>query len=64
MNKYNPGDLVKIKTTSKSKYKEAIGIVDKYCCGHYKNICRVKLWRNKIIKIYDYNLESINYKES
>lgn len=64
MTKFNPGDLVKIKTTSKSRYKEAIGIVERYCCGRYKDICRVKLWRNKTIQIYDYNLESINCKEN
>lgn len=64
MTKFNPGDYVKIKPTSKSKYKEAIGVVDRYCCGRYKDICRVKLWRNKIIQIFDYNLESIKNKEN
>ncbi len=64
MTKFNPGDLVKIKTSSKSKYKEAIGIVDNYCNGRYPDICRVKLWRNKIIQICDYNLERLDYKEN
>lgn len=64
MTKFKPGDIVKIKTTSKSKYKEAIGIVENYCRGHYENICRVKLWRNKTIQIYDYNLENFTAKEN
>ena len=60
MIKFNPGDLVKIKSTSKSKYKEAICIVDGYCNGRYSDICRVKLWKNKIIQIFDYNLEKLD----
>ena len=56
MNKFNAGDLVKIKSTSKSKFKEAIGTIVGYCHGNNRDICRVKLWRNKIIQIYDYNL--------
>ena len=60
MTKFNPGDYVRVNTTSKSKYKEAIGIVEGYCHGHYPNICRVKLWRNKTIKIFDYNLTKEN----
>ena len=60
MSKFNTGDLVKIKTTSKSKFKEAIGTVVDYCHGDYPDICRVKLWRNKIIQIFDYNLDKEN----
>lgn len=56
MSKFNPGDFVQIKLTSKSKYKEAFGIVEGYCHGQYPDICRVKLWRNKTIQIFDYNL--------
>ena len=64
MTKFQPGDYVKIKNTSKSKYKEAIGIVERYCHGTYSNICRVKLWKNHSIQIYDYNIEAFNIKES
>ena len=39
MIKFNPGDLVQIKTSSKSKFKEAIGTVVGYCHGDYSNIC-------------------------
>ena len=59
MRKFNTGDLVRIKTTSKSKFKEAIGTITGYCHGDNRDICRVKLWRNKIIQIYDYNLTSV-----
>ena len=54
--KYNVGDVVQISQTSKSKYKDALGIVLGYCKGQYTTICKVKLWRNKIIKIFDENL--------
>ena len=64
MTKFNPGDYVRIKPTSKSKYKEAIGIVERYCNGHYPDICRVKLWRNYTIQIHDRNLEVFDVKES
>ena len=64
MTKFNPGDYVKIKPTSKSKYKEVIGIVESYCNGYYTDICRVKLWRNKTIQIFDYNLEAFSTKEN
>lgn len=60
MTRFHPGDLVKISPTSKSKYKEAIGIVEGYCHGHYSDICRVKLWHNKTIQIFDRNLTSVN----
>jgi hypothetical protein len=63
MTKFNPGDYVKIKSTSQSKYKEAIGIVERYCNGHYRDICRVKLWRNHAIQIFDRNLEAFDIKE-
>lgn len=63
MTKFNPGDYVKIKNTSQSKYKEAIGVVESYCNGHYRDICRVKLWRNKTIQIFDRNLEAFDTKE-
>ena len=53
---FKNGEVVQIANTSKSKYKEAIGIVVGYCDGTYKDICKVKLWKNKIIKIFDYNL--------
>ena len=53
---FKNGEVVRIANTSKSKYKEAIGIVVGYCNGTYKDICKVKLWKNKIIKIFDYNL--------
>ena len=53
---FENGEVVRIANTSKSKYKEAIGIVVGYCNGTYKDICKVKLWKNKIIKIFDYNL--------
>lgn len=64
MTKFNPGDLVQIKQTSKSKYKDAIGVVERYCKGCYPNICRVKLWQNHSIQIFDSNLEAFNVKES
>lgn len=64
MTKFNPGDLVQIKQTSKSKYKDAIGIVERYCNGYYHDICRVKLWRNHTIQIFDRNLEFYNHKEN
>ena len=64
MTKFNPGDYVKIKPTSKSKYKEAIGVIEGYCHGHYRDICRVKLWRNKTIQIFDRNLEAFDVKEN
>ena len=60
MTKFNPGDYVKIKPTSQSKYKEAIGVVEKYCNGHNPDICRVKLWRNYTIQIFDYNFEAFD----
>lgn len=63
MTKFSPGDLVQIKRTSQSKYKDAIGIVERYCNGHYRNICRVKLWKNHTIQIFDRNLEAYNHKE-
>lgn len=53
---FKNGEIVQITNTSKSRYKEAIGIVVGYCNGTYKNICKVKLWKNKVIKIFDYNL--------
>lgn len=53
---FKTGDMVQITNNSKSKYKEAIGTVVGYCQGDYPNICRVKLWKNKIIQIFDYNL--------
>ena len=54
--KYTVGDIVRISHTSKSKYKDAIGIVQGYCKGQYTTVCKIKLWRNKIIKIFDWNL--------
>ncbi len=54
--KYKVGDIVRVSQTSKSKYKDAIGIVQGYCKGQYTTICKVKLWHNKIIKIFDENL--------
>lgn len=63
MPKFKTGDLVKIKNTSKSKYKEAIGIFEGYCHGHYPDICRVKLWRNRTIQIFDYNITKVNQYE-
>lgn len=59
---FKEGEIVQVTNASKSKYKEAIGIVVGYCNGTYKNICKVKLWRNKIIKIFDYNLVKYNIK--
>ena len=59
---FKEGEVVQVATSSKSKHKEAIGIVVGYCSGTYKNICKVKLWRNKIIKIFDYNLVKYNIK--
>ena len=64
MTKFNTGDLVQIKRTSKSKYKDAIGIVERYCNGTYSNICRVKLWKNHSIQIFDRNLEAFEVKEN
>lgn len=64
MTKFKPGDLVRIKRTSQSKYKDAIGIVERYCCGHYPDICRVKLWKNHSIQIFDKNLEIFEVKEN
>ena len=63
MTKFNPGDLVQIKRTSKSKYKDAIGVVERYCNGRCENICRVKLWKNCTIQIFDRNLEAYHHKE-
>ena len=60
---FKNGEIVQITNTSKSRYKEAIGIVVGYCNGNYKNICRVKLWKNKIIQIFDYNLVKYDFKE-
>lgn len=64
MTKFNPGDYVIIKPTSQSNYKEAIGIVEGYCNGRCPDICRVKLWRNHTIKIFDRHLEPFNAKEN
>ena len=64
MTKFNPGDLVQIKRTSKSKYKDAIGVVERYCHGTYPNICRVRLWKNHSIQIFDDNIEAFNVKEN
>lgn len=64
MAKFNPGDYVRIKPTSQSKYKEAIGIVERYCHGRNPDICRIKLWRNYTIQIFDYNLEAFDIKET
>ena len=55
---YAQGTLVQI-NSGKSKFKEAIGTVVGYCNGNYPNICRIKLWKNKIINIFDYNLKEI-----
>ena len=60
---FNVGEVVQITNASKSKYKEAIGIVVVYCNGAYKDICRVKLWKNKTIQIFDYNLVKYHIKE-
>lgn len=54
--KFNIGETVQITNTSKSKYKEAIGIIIGYCDGRYKDICRVKIWKNKVINIFDSNI--------
>lgn len=54
--KFNIGEVVQITNTSKSKHKGAIGIVIGYCDGRYKDICRVKLWKNKVINIFDSNI--------
>ena len=64
MTRFNPGDLVQIKRTSKSKYKDAIGVVERYCHGRYPDICRVKLWKNHSIQIFDENLEIFEIKEN
>lgn len=56
---FKAGEMVQI-VSKTSKYKEAIGIVVGYCNGAYGDICRVKLWKNKIIQIFDYNL--VKYK--
>ena len=64
MTKFNSSDYVKIKNTSQSKYKEAIGVVEGYCNGRNPDICRVKLWRNHTIKIFDRNLEAFDIKET
>ena len=60
---FKNGEVVQITNDSKSRHKEAIGIVVGYCNGKYKNICRVKLWKNKIIQIFDYNLVKYPIKE-
>ncbi len=60
---FKNGEIVQITNTSKSRYKEAIGTVVGYCNGTYKNICRVKLWKNKTIQIFDYNLVKYDFKE-
>lgn len=59
---FDSGDIVQITNKSKSRYKEAIGTVLGYCNGTYGNICRVKLWKNKSIQIFDYNL--VKFKEN
>lgn len=59
---FKTGDTVQI-ISKVSKYKEAIGIVVGYCNGTYRDICRVKLWKNKIIQIFDYNLVKYHIKE-
>lgn len=64
MAKFKHGDYVKIKNTSQSKYKEAIGVVERYCNGRNPDICRVKLWRNHTIQIFDRNLEAFDTKEN
>ena len=64
MTKFKPGDIVQIKRTSQSRYKEAIGIVERYCRGRNPDICRIKLWKNHTIQIFDRNLESYNHKEN
>ena len=61
--KFNIGDTVRIKQTSKSKYKGYFGVVIGYCQGRCPNICRIQLWDKKIIQIYDYNLEKTEIKE-
>lgn len=61
---FDSGDIVQITNKSKSKYKEAIGTVLGYCNGTYGNICRVKLWKNKTIQIFDYNLIKYHIKET
>lgn len=63
MMKFNIGDYVRIKPTSKSKYKGAVGVITGYCCGQYPNICRVRLWHNKTVHIFDYSLEAFIVKE-
>ena len=60
---FRVGEVVQIKNTSKSKYKESIGVVVGYCNGVYKDICKVKLWKKKVIKIFDYNLAKYHVKE-
>ena len=52
---FKNGDIVQI-ISKVSKYKNAVGTVVGYCNGRYKDICRVKIWNNKIINIFDYNI--------
>lgn len=56
--KLSNGTAVQI-TSKTSKFNGAIGTVVGYCNGEYANICRVQLWKNKIINIYDYNLKKL-----
>ena len=60
---FKNGEVVQIKSKV-SKYKNAIGTIVGYCNGRYKNICKVEIWKNKVINIFDYNLiKYTTYKE-
>lgn len=52
MRKFNSGDIVRI-VSKASKYKGAIGTIQGYCNGRYKNICRVAISDKCTINIFD-----------
>lgn len=59
MTEFHPGDLVRIKESSKSQYKGAIAMVVSHCNGSRKDILLIQLWRNKTVQICESSLQKL-----
>lgn len=59
MTEFHPGDLVRIKESSKSQYKGAIATVVSHCHGSRSDILLIQLWKNKIVQICESSLQKL-----
>lgn len=59
MTEFHPGDLVRIKESSKSQYKGAIATVVSHCNGSRRDILLIQLWRNKTVQICESSLQKL-----